>query len=413
MAIFTGEPKQMDLRVSQEPIETGTRRVIHLDDEVGKGRGKVEVFYEMVGEHDIPAPRLLDGFLFAVIFYAMQTGQNVYVHGSLSADALRNLNELQEAWCLWKGNRYTKVKIDASQITDYNEVLTSRSAIAAFSGGVDSIFTLLRHATGDYGAASYPLRKDVLLVHGFDVPLQSPEHLDALKERTAPLLKELNLGIRVIRTNLKELGLQDWIDTFGAQLASCLHNYSHEFCYGLVGSSAPYDALLLPWGSNPATDHLLSGAALRIVHDGAGYSRIEKVKQIARNTTAAHVVKVCWEGKQTFKNCGNCEKCIRTRLSFLAVGVPNPPCFETPLDRRHIKELRLTNDFQCAELVRIGAYAKGAGLKGEWLADLQECVNRYRSSTPIRKYARKFKTAWDMATDGEWEQIAIKLKRLR
>ena len=109
------------------------------------------------------------------------------------------------------------------------------------------------------------------MVHGFDVPLHKPEQLDGLVARTSPLLQELNMQIRIIRTNLKELMLQDWEDSYLAQLACCLHNYSHEFSYGLVGSGEPYNALVLPWASNPPTDHLLAGAAMRIVNDGAGY----------------------------------------------------------------------------------------------------------------------------------------------
>ena len=53
--------------------------------------------------------------------------------------------------------------------------------------------------------------------------------------------------------------------------------FSAEFSHALVGSSEPYDALVLPWGSNPVTDRLLSGGRLAIVHDGAGFSRTDKI----------------------------------------------------------------------------------------------------------------------------------------
>ena len=100
----------------------------------------------------------------------------------------------------------------------------------------------------------------------------------SLKERTKPLLDEVSLKLLTIRTNLKEVNLQDWEDGSTSQLACCLHNYSHDFYYALVGSTEPYDALALPWGSNPTTDYLLSGGTMRLVHDGAGFSRTEKAK---------------------------------------------------------------------------------------------------------------------------------------
>jgi hypothetical protein len=400
----------MDLHVTQESTEAGTHRTIHLNNVRDSGRENVAIFLEMVGERNVPVPQVLDGFVFGIVFYAMRLGQSIRVHGAMSRDALRNLNELQEAWCSWRPGRYQKVDISAEQIVDSVNGEHEKPAIAAFSGGVDSTFTLLRHATGKLSLASYPLKEAVLLVHGFDVPLDSPEHLEALKERTAPLLKELQLGVRVIRTNMKELDLQDWEDSHGSQLASCLHNYSHKFSYGLIGSSEPYNALVLPWGSNPATDHLLSGGTFRIVHDGAGYSRTEKVSQIATNPTATRTLKVCWEGKETFRNCGVCEKCVRTRLNFLAVGVSDPTCFTTPLDIRQIKAIPLRNDVDCAELASIVAYAKARGVEAAWLRDVEARVKGYKPPTGLRKLARKIENAWNLATRGEWKEIGNKLK---
>ena len=69
------------------------------------------------------------------------------------------------------------------------------------------------------GNGSY-LLTDVLLVHGFDVPLGKPESFDLLLRRVRPLVDELGLGMKVIRTNLKEASGQDWEDSFGAQLAA-------------------------------------------------------------------------------------------------------------------------------------------------------------------------------------------------
>ena len=238
----------MDLRVTHERTAEGTRRTVHLNNIRDNGRGNLLIFFDMIGERNAPQPHVLDGFVFGIIFYAMRLGQGVRVHGRMSHDALRNLNEFQEAWTLLKAHSYTQVDVVPDEIVDCMEANGDREAIAAFSGGVDSVFTVLRHATGKLGIASYPLKKALLLVHGFDVPLGEPEHLEALKERTLPFVQELNLELRTIRTNLKELCVQAWEDSHMSQLAACLHNYSHEFSYGLVGSSDPYNALDLPWG---------------------------------------------------------------------------------------------------------------------------------------------------------------------
>lgn len=395
----------MDLRVSQETIPDGIRRTVSLDNVADKDRPSAAIFFDLLHERDLPLPQALDGFIFGIIFYAMRLGQNIHVHGALSAAALRNLHEFQEAWVLWKGTHYRKIEITPDTIINDAAILKKNEAIAAFSGGVDSIFTVLRHSTGRLGLGAYPLKRSVLMVHGFDVSLDEQEQLDALKERTEPFLQDLGLRIKTIRTNLKVLGLQSWEDSFAPQLACCLHNYAHEFGYALIGSSEPYDALVLPWGSTPATDYLLSGAALQVVHDGAGYSRTQKVEMIAQNALASSIVKVCWQGKEAHKNCGVCEKCIRTRLNYLAVGVATPSCFDTPLDLGKIKDIELRKDTQCAELISIVTYAKNKGLDEPWLKALEARIRRYQSDAKAHRYTLLIRKACKLARAGQWDEI--------
>jgi hypothetical protein len=405
----------MGLSVVQSVIDggTGTRRTVILTGLNDPDRETAEIFFDLPGERHLPMPQVLDGFVFGIIFYAMQLGQNIRVDGAISADAMHNLNEFQEAWTLWKGSRYRKIDIIPNDIISCSAMDRKHEALAAFSGGVDSLFTLFRHAAGKVGLAAYPLRHSVLMVHGFDVPLNEPSQFEALKERTAPLLRELNLTIKTVRTNLKELGLQHWEDSFSSQLACCMYNFSHEFGYALIGSSEPYNALVLPWGSNPATDYLLSGSAMRTVHDGAGYSRTQKVEVIAEHPVASKIVKVCWEGKETHKNCGSCEKCMRTRLNFLAVGVTNPTCFETPFNYREIRNIDLRNDAQCAELVSIVVYAKSKGVEANWLKQLEARIKKYQSRTIIHNYLSLLMKAWKLLSDGQLGELKTRVaKRL-
>jgi hypothetical protein len=198
-----------------------------------------------------------------------------------------------------------------------------------------------------------------------------------------------------------------------AQLACCLHNYSHDFYYALVGSSEPYDGLVLPWGSNPATDHLLSGGTMRLVHDGAGFSRTEKVAYIANDRTASRVLKVCWEGKEAHKNCGVCDKCVRTQANFLAVGVARPACFDAPLDPRLISTIPLNGAVQRAEVESIIAYAKAKGMKGEWLEELQAQVKIFKSPwrRRTRTAGRYTRTFLAMLACGEIREIVAKVRK--
>jgi hypothetical protein len=366
----------MDLHVGQESIPGGTRRTVELRKIAGCA--DVDLFFDLLGT-TAPAPKVFDGFVFGVIFFAMRLRQDLRVHGPMSLDALLNLNEFQEAWALWRSGTYQKIKIFPDNIVENIPAEDRKGAIAAFSGGVDSVFTILRHNTKRLGNASYPLNKAVLIVHGFDIRLDAPQQLEALKARTKPLLDQLNLKLLTVRTNLREVEIQDWEDSSMSQLACCLHNYSHDFRFAIVGSSEPYNCLTLPWGSNPATDYLLSGNGMRLVHDGAGYSRTEKVAQIAVETTAMAAVKVCWEGPDASKNCGQCEKCIRTQLNFLAVGVSRPPCFEKPLDPHLITMMNLRNNIQFNEAASVYSYAQRHGINDLWMKLLKSKMNQYRN----------------------------------
>lgn len=78
--------------------------------------------------------------------------------------------------------------------------------------------------------------------------------------------------------------------------------------------------VLCQLGSTPVADHLMSGDLIQLVHDGAGYSRTEKVARLADCPLAVERLKVCCSGRDPSTNCGRCEKCLRTMLNFLAAG---------------------------------------------------------------------------------------------
>lgn len=352
----------MRLSVSQEQRPEGTRRTLRL---TGTNR-PIEVYFDFVGE-SFPQPFVLDGFVNAVIFHAMGSRQDIHVDGRMTRSALLNLAAFQEAWCRWKPDLYQPIRIEPLSIIDDPPRARAQS-IAAFSGGADAIFTVLRHAGDQFALDS------ALLVHGFDVPTDRADQFGKLLERVQPLLRRLNLRPRVVRTNLAELRLQDWLDSFLAQLSCCLHNYSHEFRFGLTGGGEPYDALVLPWGQNPCTDHLLSGDGFSMVHDGAGFSRTEKIAVIARDPVATRAMKVCWEAADLSTNCGTCEKCVRTLLNFKAVGIDSPSCFAGEITAEQIRRIRFGNESQRAAWREISAYAESHALRGEWVDAMKECL---------------------------------------
>jgi len=340
-----------------------------------------EIFYEFDRLMPLEESAILDGHVLAILLYAMSSKLPLRVHGCLSQDFLRNCQELQLAWARWKPDLYKVVDILPDRIVDRAPPGSNKKAISAFSGGVDATFTALRHTRILPDRSRYPIRS-LLMVHGFDIELYNSADFQKLVTRIKPLVDELGVDLRVLRTNSRELRLQDWDDSSGLELAACLHMFADEFDYGLIGSTEPYETLVIPWGSSPITDHLMSGSKFSIVHDGAGFSRTEKVAAIRQSETACRTLKVCWAGADQSQNCGRCEKCVRTHMNFLAAGAEkSPPCFPGELDIADIDRIEIHNDVQFNELSSIVAYARSRNLKEPWVEMLEAKIAPWKTNS--------------------------------
>jgi hypothetical protein len=350
------------------------------------GGSRVEtVFYEVAGETAPPPPDNFDGILCATVLHAMAERRNIRLHGPATSEILRNLNEFQLAWRRWRPDVYQTVEIEADSVTVPRP--RDERSLSAFSGGVDSTFALLRNNPQGpiprYGVDT------VVLVHGFDVSLANSDALQELIDRTEPVRALAKARLLIVRTNSKELGLQSWAESCGAQLAACLHLFSADFSHALIGGSDAYDELWLPWGTNPITDHLLSGGRMAIVHDGAAFCRTEKIAFLADVPAALRSLKVCWEGKDQGRNCGVCEKCVRTLLNLMAVGVTDAPCFDRPLDPRGIRQLAIETDLVLAELRSIVEYGERHHIDADWFRALRRRVQKGRNKPSRGRILRR------------------------
>jgi hypothetical protein len=335
----------------------------------------IKLNYKLFGANMPERPGSMDGFAFAVILNAMKNGTGLRIHGPVTRIALYNLEELQRAWTLWRPDVYQHIDIVADQVIDKPPAPENKTLLA-FSGGLDSTFSAVRHGLKLAGSGSYDIRS-VMMVQGFDIGRDNDMFFMKAVERSQKFLETLSLDMRLITTDSENPAFQDWDDSHGAELACCLHQFSNEFAFGMIGSTKPYNGLTLPNGSNPATDHLLSGSGFTIVHDGAGFSRTSKAELVARHPMATSQLRVCYEGKLQYRNCGQCEKCMRTYLNFLAVGVDNPACFDVKPDLSQVGSIRARNQCQLGELVSIVDFARNSDVNAKWLDDLQNAIEVY------------------------------------
>lgn len=314
-----------------------------------------------------------DSYLLAALLPAMKLNAVIIVHGSASKQLLANLAELQHVWRKWCPDLYFSAEIKVENIRE--DETPSAGAVVAFSGGADAQFSAYRHATGKAGYATQSLLAGVL-VHGFDIPLTDHKGFTGAAKKAKDALDNLDLNFIPIKTNASRIWDVNWEHHCAMALVSVLCGLKNYAGIGLIGSGEPYDALLEPWGSHPIIDPLMSSGSFRIIHDGAGFNRSEKIKLISNWAVGIKNLRVCWAGDKKDSNCGVCEKCLRTRLNFLLAGVSNPTCFTTTLTKNSFNSIFLGSDAARAEwlLIRNDILKSGIGL--QWLPQIDKVLNK-------------------------------------
>lgn len=284
-----------------------------------------ELWWRTTATDTMTPGSVADAALLAVVMPAMANGLDIVIDGApVSSALLANLTEAQRAWSDWQGWR--PVQIQASSAGTTTTSPPSAGALAAYSGGVDSTYTLWRHLEGDAGHQRRRLDA-AMFVSGFDIPLGDPT-LHAAIHRALPPIESRGVPVVVAETNIRDLH-PDWQRYHGFALASMLTFAGGSQQAGLVAASDTYARPMLGWGSNPITDHLLSSDGLQIVHDGCT-DRVEKVRAIAEWPDALDALRFCWMGPAYDRNCGRCLKCI-TMAMILRTLELEPSCFDHPV----------------------------------------------------------------------------------
>ncbi|MCJ7526050.1 MAG: hypothetical protein MUP71_12645 [Candidatus Aminicenantes bacterium] len=345
------------------------------------------LWYRVEAQRESELTLHADAFVMGILQIAMHAGEDLQVHGTVSPSLLRNLEDFQRAWAVWKPEYYRSITVRADVEKEFSEP-GRHEAICCFSGGVDSSFTAYRHARGQSTRFPYPLRTAVL-VQGFDIPLKDTAYYESACAKVTRQLDSLGIGLYRVATNFKELSIF-WPHAFGTGVASVLSLFQRRYGLGLIAQGVPYSSYQnLVEGSNPLTDPLLSSAAFQIVPDGSGFQRWEKIQAISGWPEGMEHLRVCWEGEKKDSNCCDCEKCIRNILTFRALGLPLPKAFPTdPTDERiyrlgPLKEFTIGIGYN--SLLNI-AQKNGLGNAG-WIKSLKKAIFRSRAIRKLSKNA--------------------------
>lgn len=332
----------------------------------------------------------------ANIFKAMETGVKCHIHGRVSSTLLRNLSEFQSLWATWFPERYKCVDIIAdvedgpkncgngSSHTGGEDggAAVLNEAIAAYTGGIDSSYTVMRHHRKLCGRMTQPLRA-CLFVHGFDIPLPEEEAFRRVEVRLRKTLSGTKLELIPMASNHKELNPQ-WDHTHIAGVASCLMLLCKRFDRALIGSTYTYHEASMKWGSNPISDRLLSSHRMSFFHDGAETGRGGKMVALCDWPEAYDDLRICWSAPNKDENCGTCGKCALSLLGFRYKKLPLPKSFPAGLSEAAIEGL-LFDESHLSAAETLLKFALREPDQAPWVAALKRCVETNRKRLGLAK----------------------------
>ena len=310
-----------------------------------------------------PPPPLLhkDFALLALVPLAMHAGIDLEADFAVDATLLDGIEHYQEVWHLWRPDIFRKrVKITVAEERACPEpAQRTDAAVCAYSAGIDSTFTLVRHVLGAAGRASRNVRS-AAMVHGFDMPLEAEDGFQSLYREGRAITEQFGVELFPVRTNWRG-AVRNWEMTFAAGLAAVLHQFSGSHGIGLIATEESYANSIAVWGNSFWTDRFFSGAGFRIESDGGAFDRIERVRYIAQHPGVIPHLRVCWAGPRNGENCGVCPKCVLTKLNLVIAKVPEPWPFPQGLTYDLVRDMPIITPWQAKFLSIILAKLKESG----------------------------------------------------
>ncbi len=133
------------ISISFDQVESPelTRRRLTISDQSGAPLSQID--FDLLGAGPAQRPQNLDGFMGAVIQYAMFVRQPLAIKGRLSRQCLHNIAEFQSLIASYYPQMFRVIDVLPDDVDEGAPAKDAMRAISLFSGGVNSVFTLLRH----------------------------------------------------------------------------------------------------------------------------------------------------------------------------------------------------------------------------------------------------------------------------
>ena len=298
-----------------------------------------------------PIPAFGDPFLVGLLIPCMMLREDLTIDGPVSSELVAAVEAKTMPIVLGWRPAFARAAIRCAEPYEHREIDAERGVGACFSGGVDSHYSLeknLHRIT------------HLITIAGFDRALGAPIPWQNVLTGARAISRELGKSLVVVSTNLAEAGCGPCVKV-AKRLGRRPENFYLGHYFGsvlvavgvglqdvlrqLIVPSSQSTEHLIPWGSHPDLDASWSTRAMAIDHDGCEANRIGKVQRLSQwRAERIRTLSVCHDaGRQTPRNCGRCEKCLRNLMVLRVCGLSHlAESFAEPLDLDRVELIHLT-----------------------------------------------------------------------
>ncbi len=276
-----------------------------------------------------------DGLALALLFIALQRGEDIRVRGTLSPRLAFGMNEYQRIETLRNPQKYHPIGICADQ---YAPAESPGDKIAApFSGGVDSFYTVWTHIPQNEKYSGNALTH-AIFVQGFDIGLQDTRSFEICTNAYRAMLREYGVELLTASTNVRAFDRHtNWSANYKPALMGLAHLLGRGLRQFYIPAEYSYDESEMGIAS-ALQFALLSSESLAILNDGSRLNKFERIVAIAHVPATYNTLRVCYVHPDGLMNCGKCGKCVNTMTALEIAGVlQHYTTFPQPLTRQRIR----------------------------------------------------------------------------
>jgi hypothetical protein len=233
------------------------------------------------------------------------------------------LEEYAGVFQVWQPKNFKPIDFDFQKIKAAELRPEPRAVGQAFSGGVDSFFTLWSHLPENQPLEEFRVTHG-LFIQGMDFELSETAAYQSALQKLSLLFKDSGLTLIPAATNGRDfwryrISLEIMYGTLVIGTAMALGKLLTKFYFPATYAYSH----IVPVGSSPVSDHLLSTENLQIIHHGGRFSRHKKMDRIVGWEPVQRYLRVCARTPKEMDgmNCSRCNKCMQIGARLEIFGV--------------------------------------------------------------------------------------------